>query len=305
GYLLASGLRDALQADCALLPSGNIRGNCDYPADLKYFTYAHLKKEMPFRDMRYIVILMPGKEIVKLVRFSRRGIYESPVVERAMFLQLDSEIKWDEKTNTVTHIGDEIVSPERMYRTVVSWSVLGGMDKVTPLLKYAENNPESIPDVEHAKPAREILVDYFAKCAWINIVQDCKWTNLDKNGDGVVSHDEVFDVAKKIYGNEVGKLVVDNLMASADLNQDKQICQHEIFLIGLLGVVGFIRDSKGKTVLNLKKYKKSMIRFFKGSGGKDKAYIEKVFHRLETDKTIDTLKELTELVTNLGKNVMI
>eukprot|EP00961_Rhodomonas_salina_P227924 3080947-Rhodomonas_salina.1 len=43
GTKLVSSLRDALGCDCCVLNAGNIRGNKDYEADKKYFTYNDLK----------------------------------------------------------------------------------------------------------------------------------------------------------------------------------------------------------------------------------------------------------------------
>ncbi len=43
GTVLVSALRDALGCDCCVLNAGNIRGNKDYEADKKYFTYNDLK----------------------------------------------------------------------------------------------------------------------------------------------------------------------------------------------------------------------------------------------------------------------
>jgi len=307
GTLLASALRDAMQADACLLPAGQVRGNCDYDAKIKYFTYAHLKKELPFRDMRFAVVKLPGTVINDYVSYSRAGIFKTPKVESALFVQMDDHMEWDAKTNRVTHVAFEPIKEKKMYDVVVSWGVLQGMDNAKPLVDYV-NKVDCVPDEEMALQARETLVGYFAKCAWLYIVQKCNWQQLDLNKDGFVTKDEVMIVAKKIYGEKVGSLLVDNLMASADLNNDQKISKDEILVLGMLGVVGFLSDANGLPLLDLEKYRRFMLKFFgkKSRGVRQK--IDGVFHSIAGSKgikAVDTFEKLKDLMRDIGRNITI
>eukprot|EP00466_Bigelowiella_natans_P011867 jgi/Bigna1/79494/fgenesh1_pg.62_\ len=304
--LLANSLRDALGANACMIPAGMIRGNADYPAEMEYLTYAHLKKVWCFRlhgllnrggPSRVVSkVPIPGSVIQEVLCFSRSGVFDDVKKELAMFQQIDNRMRQEKSTDD--DMGTYcVIDMKRMYNIVLSYEMCQGMDRVTPLLKYFEQNPKAMPrDLDNVK------VDYFAKCAWVYILDKSDFHHVDTDGDGVISKKEVSAVAKQIYGEGVGSLVVDNLMACADIDQNDEITKDELFWIGLLGVVGFISADDGRgvehttqigtrigrrigsPVLKLDIYREKVLRFFGTTDKKKVAYIEEVFSRLKSSK---------------------
>ena len=310
GTLLVSRLRDAMSVDCAIVPAGMVRGNCDYPAEKEYFTYADLKKELPFKQMDAIEIKMTGQQISDLVAFTRSGSYETPPVELAMYSQIDDLMSWDAKARRITRIKNKPIQLQRVYSVAVSHAHASGVDNIVPLVKHCKAHTEWLsPD--RATPIREVLVDYCSKCAWLVLLKEGQWGDLDTNGDQKLSRDEVLRAAQRVYGDRVGSVVVRNLMASADFDNDSSISKRELFIVGMLGVVGFFRDEEGRAVLNLDAYHRYVEDFFgeslddKGSG--DREFVEAMFKRLSEANTggLTRIEELRAVAKSLGRGITI
>lgn len=64
-------LKQAFNADMAMLCGGNIRGTSIYTPG-QWFTGADLQREFPFDSNRPIAILLPGQVIEDSISYSRR-----------------------------------------------------------------------------------------------------------------------------------------------------------------------------------------------------------------------------------------
>jgi hypothetical protein len=154
---------------------------------------------------------------------------------------------------------------------------------------------------------REVLVDYYTKCAWVTIFKNCDWKAIDTDSSGYITRDEVVKVAQGVYGKQVGAMVVDNLMASADLNRDNKISKEELFTVGMLGVVGFFRDSKtGKPVFDLEAYTVLVDHFF-GEDVTKNPKIRELLATLAAEKKggMFRIEVLHNIAKNLGNSITI
>jgi 2',3'-cyclic-nucleotide 2'-phosphodiesterase (5'-nucleotidase family)/Ca2+-binding EF-hand superfamily protein len=243
GTVIVSSLRDALGAECAIINAGNIRGNTEYPKDLKTFSYSQLKTEMPF-DSVVADVPLPGKLINEVVAFTRKWAVQDPPVEKGCYMQIDDKMKWDAETNTVTHIGGKPLDPERIYECVVLWQVaMEGIDGVTPLFEYCKNQVAvNFPhDADVGRPAKQVLVDYFGRAIWWAMIEKVGFAGLDQDKDGQISEKELLDAVHKAPGMEggLGDLVVKNIMGMADVNHDGYVCKEELLQVCFLSIAMF------------------------------------------------------------------
>jgi len=245
GTIITTSLKKAFGAECAMINAGNIRGNTEYPDDLKNFTYSNLKTEMPF-DSVVVDVPLPGKVINETVSFCRQfALLEQPV-EKGSYMQLDDGMVWDPESNTVTHIGREPLDPDRIYDCVVLWQVaMEGIDKVTPLFEYCKEHfsDSKFPhDADVGRPAKQVLVDYFGRSIWWHVIEAAGgFSGLDVDGDGKITEQELSVAVHKCPSLEgdLGDLVIKNVMAMADLDHDGTICKSELLQVSFLSVSMF------------------------------------------------------------------
>lgn len=254
GTILVSALRSALGADCAMINAGNIRGNADY--DAKTFTYSNLKSEMPF-DSVVAEIPLPGKIINETVRFTRQHAIADPPVEKGSYMQLDDGMIWDAATNSVTHIAGEPIELDKLYECVVLWGVaIEGIDKVTPLHEYCKEHlcESQFPaDADVGRPAKQVLVDYFGRAVWWHLVEGCGFSGIDKDMDGKISKQELSEAVHAHPGmeGELGDLVIENVLAMADLDHDGFVDKSELLQVSFLSLGMFeLADMDGDRHLN-------------------------------------------------------
>ena len=76
GIFLCSILRDTACVDCCLIGAGSIRASRVYTDD-EYFTYAHLKSEIPFQT-NIVTLRLPGHVICDIISFTRGMCSPSP-----------------------------------------------------------------------------------------------------------------------------------------------------------------------------------------------------------------------------------
>jgi Ca2+-binding EF-hand superfamily protein len=242
GTCIVTALRNAFGADCAMINAGNIRGNTEYPTDLKNFTYSNLQTEMPFESVVFDLQL-PGKVINETVSFTRAWSLQEPPVEKGCYMQLDESMTWDRETNTVTHINKEPLDPDRMYECVVLWQVaMEGIDQVTPLHDYCKAHfaDNLFPhDADVGRPAKQVLVDYFGRSVWWHVIEDAGgFSGLDANKDGRISEQELREAVHKAPALEgdLGDIVIQNIMAMADIDHDHYICKGELLSVSFLSM---------------------------------------------------------------------
>jgi 2',3'-cyclic-nucleotide 2'-phosphodiesterase (5'-nucleotidase family) len=256
GTVIVSALRNAFGAECAMINAGNIRGNTEYPDDLKNFTYSNLKTEMPF-DSVVADMPLPGRVINETVRFTRQFALQDPPVEKGSYMQLDDKMIWDPRSNTILEIAGEPFDPDRIYECIVLWQVaMEGIDKVTPLYEYCkEHLADSLfpHDADVGRPAKQVLVDYFGRAIWWHLIESAGFSGIDSDGDGHISEKELSDAIHKCpsYEGELGDLVVKNIMAMADLDHNGFVCKNELLQVSILDLSMFEHaDLDGTRMLN-------------------------------------------------------
>lgn len=238
GTLIASLLRDALHADCACMNAGAIRGDTTYPASKRALTYNDLKKEIPY-DAEVVSVLLPGGLITEMVAYSRMFAAMDPPPRKlpGCFMQLDDQMVWDDDARVVTHIGGQPLQLERSYHCVVLFHALGGLDDIRPLVDYGRAHARDIPhSVDSARPAKDVIVDYFSKAMWWDLLKRSGQTGdgrsvmrkLDTSGDGYIDIKELQAAMHQLYGEDVSHLVIDNIFAVVDSNADHRISAAEM-----------------------------------------------------------------------------
>lgn len=224
---IVSTLRDALGSDCCILNAGNIRGGRDYPPDHTYFTYNDLKAEMPF-DAEMIAIPIPGKILSEAVAWTRAKSLMDPPQSFGGFLHMDDGMRFDRETRALTVCGGKPFDEKRVYQVGVLFMVMTGVDDVEPLVKYAEENPQLFPidkSAEMGRPAKLLLVDYMSKAI---LFQLGGFKEIDADDKGFINKDDITRAVEKHFSKSVGKIVVNNILKSADINEDGVISREEM-----------------------------------------------------------------------------
>jgi len=226
GILLTTAVRDGLQVDGVMMDAGAIRGNRTYPEDQTFFTYGDLKKEIPF-DTEVAVVPLTGEVVQAAIAWSRRLSLQDPPLETGGYLQTDDGITWDRETNTVTHIGKEPIDLARTYRMGVVYLSLNGMNRNQPLIDWSNANPDLVPPMEVPRPAKNIIIEHYARGTWSQLSKLATFDDLDVNQDGMLTAEEVKVGASRILGQEVPDMVVEDLMKAVDTDNSGTVSKEE------------------------------------------------------------------------------
>jgi len=133
-----------------------------------------------------------------------------------------------------------------------------GMDNLEPIITYRAENPSKFPtSLESTNNMKEILVGHFARGIWWTILsRKGNFTELDQDGDGVIDKEELIEAADEVLGQHLGRLVVDNLMATADVDNDGKVSKYELLRVCLLTEEGFhLADKDGDGKLSIDEVK--------------------------------------------------
>jgi Ca2+-binding EF-hand superfamily protein len=287
GSVIVTALRSAFGADCGMINAGNIRGNTQYPEDKKNFTYSDLKSEMPF-DSVVADIPLPGRIINETVRFTRQFALQDPPVEKGSYMQLDDNMKWDEATNTVTHIGGQPFDPDKIYECVVLWGVaMEGIDRVTPLHDYCkEHLADSLfpHDADVGRPAKQVLVDYFGRAVWWHVIESVGFSGIDQDGDGRISEQELADTIHKELKGDLGDLVIKNILSMADLDGDGFICKQELLQVSFLSLSQFEHADEDMDQRLDRQEVTSFVKRILGEDSVEDSIIDKLFDEIDDNK---------------------
>ncbi|KYF59143.1 hypothetical protein BE04_36700, partial [Sorangium cellulosum] len=175
GTLLCSRMRDTLQADGCLFNGGGIRGGREYR---ERFTYGDLKAEVPFSN-ELVVVRLPGRVVREAVAASRS---RAPA-QHAGFLQIDDRMAIDDR-GVLTAIGGLPLVDDHAYRIALPRALLGGMDDIAPLVRFAEAHPEEVPPADTGREPKLVLVESFAVELWRQLGP---FDAIDADRDGRVS----------------------------------------------------------------------------------------------------------------------
>jgi len=231
GTFVCNTVRDALGTDTVLLPAGIIRASRSYENE-KVFTYAHLKSELPF-DSAVTTLKLPGKVICDMISYSRHFAALDPPEEKGSYLQTDDGVVWNDVTNEVLKIALQPVDPSKLYSMAVNMAMLSGMDDIKPLLEYKASCAADDHNVhksdESGLPIKQVIVAYFSQMLLYQIIKSVTFQELDLNGDGLISLDELIVTAhKKFSKTTMSSLLIKNLFSVADEDGNGFLSAHEI-----------------------------------------------------------------------------
>lgn len=216
GTLLASRVRDALGAEGGLFNGGGIRGNRVYEGR---FTYGALKTEVPF-DNEMVVVPLPGRVLAAAIAASR---IHAPV-EFAGFLQVDDRMVVDPRSHALLEVDGEPFEPERDYRIAMVRNFLAGLDRIEPLVQFAQEHPERVPMVDSGRDVRVLLATAFAVELWRGLGG---FDAVDGDGDGRVTREEVEAALAANPAQRRPDLAASLVVTALDTNDDRVISPEE------------------------------------------------------------------------------
>jgi 2',3'-cyclic-nucleotide 2'-phosphodiesterase (5'-nucleotidase family)/Ca2+-binding EF-hand superfamily protein len=222
---LATMLRMGMRAHCAIMNAGSMRGNKEYYPET-YFFWSDLKAEIPF-PTQMVACFMPGRVLEATIRSSRQGSRQNPPVSKGGYLHACNNIQYNDETQCIEMIGKAPFHPENDYLTTLPLEFFRGIDNHEPLLKWAKETGVD-PTLDSEIPAKIVLVEIFSAMVWMHLGS---FEEIDRDSDGVLTRDEVKARTAHIYGTEVTDLVVDNIMAVADMNGDGIITPLEMMIV--------------------------------------------------------------------------
>lgn len=216
GTLLASRIRDALGAEVSFFNGGGIRASREYS---EYFTYGALKSEVPF-DNEIVCMRMPGRVIAEAIAFSR----QLAPLESGGFLQVDDRTVVEQPSNVVTTIAGKPFDPDREYDIALVRNFLLGLDNITPLVRFAQENPDRVPKEDSGRDVRLVLATAFSVQLWKQLGG---FDAVDANGDGQVTPSEVSAALSRLAGQKRPDITAGLIVNALDTNRDLVISRDE------------------------------------------------------------------------------
>lgn len=209
GTLICSRLRDCLGAEACLFNGGGIRASRDYP---ERFTYGDVEAEIPF-DNEIVVVALPGSVVREAVAASRA---KAPA-ESGAFLQVDDGIVVG-PDHRVTAIAGAPLDPERHYRVAIVRELLLGLDRVEPLVRWAEQNVALVPASGSGREPKVVLVQSFALEIWRELGG---FDALDVDGDDRVTSDEIAaSITLRHPSQAPSTILADIVLRAVDVDAD-------------------------------------------------------------------------------------
>lgn len=233
GTYLLSRIRDALNmetppggelsCDTAMLKGGNVRGGRDY-ADDEHLTLETLQSELE-ETKEIVVVKVPGL-VLKV------GLRETWVAPNPGWMQFDDGVKVD-ADGFVTHVGGEPIDLSRNYKVASIRDYWRKRDAPT-IGAYFELHPGLLPEPDAGTPMHALLIRFFAVSIWARIWKALDISpdgtchaealkRMDKDGDGLVSREDIKTAVKDIVGLETfatEDTVVDRMFAEVATFQE-------------------------------------------------------------------------------------
>lgn len=216
--VLCTLLRMGMNCDCCLINAGDIRAGKVYDLDQEWFTWNDLNTEMVFPN-NMLALEIPGKVIEDVINYSRRHARLDPPITSGGYLQHCDGIEYDNDTQKILSIQGEVFDPERCYLTTLPGEAFDGIDNLIPLLEWgAENHIHN--DQEHGQHAKPVVVETCAILAWLKFG---RFEDVDTNGDGVLTIEEVRNKAMDVFGDDITDLVINSIFGIADMDKNGMI----------------------------------------------------------------------------------
>ncbi|KAL7556833.1 hypothetical protein ACA910_014176 [Epithemia clementina (nom. ined.)] len=202
--------------DAVLLMGGNIRGNVESYPPGSFFSLEALEAEIQSDEVIGIVT-MPGWLIDQGVAATHAG---DPIPG---WMQYDAGVRQNDPDHPtrVTHVGGQVLQPDQLYRVATKISDLTN-GQSPPLTEYFTKNPHLLPPQGAYTNIQSKLMTYFARNIWDSLWDktselidvDCETTQtdcgaearlevLDRNGEGVVTVDDVQEALRDLLGYSV------------------------------------------------------------------------------------------------------
>ncbi|KAJ3080451.1 hypothetical protein HDU99_008337 [Rhizoclosmatium hyalinum] len=235
GIFICNLLRSALKTEVALVTAGSIRANKDYPPDITEFTYLDLEQEVPF-DCGMMTMHLPGQVLQDMIIYSRRTAHQEGVKKSGNYFQTCDAIITDPNTDVITSILDAPLDPKRMYEVAILHEVVAGLGNIEPLVTYAKSQNLDYTYGEFVG-LKEVLISHFCLGIWHDMLFAESFDQLDKNGDGVVSKDEL-KAALAAKGHGLSDQIIDNVFSIADPDGSAVLSRSEFTKIKELAMKG-------------------------------------------------------------------
>jgi len=215
--LLCTRLRDALCAEACLFNGGGIRASREYT---ERFTYGDLKAEVPF-DNEMVVVAMPGRVVREAVAASRA----TAPAESGSYLQTDDGVVVEEPAHRVVALRGAPLDEARDYRVAIVRNLLEGMDHIEPLVRFAKEYPERLPEVGTGRDVKVVLVEAFARALWHGLGG---FDAVDADHDGKVTPDEIALAVSRISHSQPSPVAAGLLLNAIDVKHQGAITRDEV-----------------------------------------------------------------------------
>mmetsp|Transcript_32496 Transcript_32496/g.78886 ORF Transcript_32496/g.78886 Transcript_32496/m.78886 type:complete len:864 (-) Transcript_32496:184-2775(-) len=227
--VLCSMFRMGMRADCCICNSGAIRAGKVYPKEQEWFSWSDLKAEVPF-PTELTTVYIPGIVLQETIKYSRRLALQTPPSSSGGYLQHCDHIEMDEIKCEIHKICGEDFDPDRKYLLALPIDALRGIDNHVPLIEWAEkHHGTGVSSAnDEGRPAKIIMVETFSAMMWLDMGS---FSEIDTNGDGVLTPDEVRDRAVIVFGEAVADMVVQNVFSVADVNGNGYITPVDMMVI--------------------------------------------------------------------------
>lgn len=216
GSLLCGLLRDVLGADACVLNGGAIRASKEYR---ERFTYGELKAEVPF-DNEVVVVSMEGSVLRDAVAASRSAAPR----EFGGFLQVDSQMSVDPETHQLTRVAGEPLDSARIYSVALVRNLLLGLDRIAPLVAFAQAHPERVPPEGTGQVIKQLLVAALAEDLWHRLGT---FEQIDAQGDGVVDSNELSAAIATATARPRSAVTMGLVLAALDADKDGVVSRAE------------------------------------------------------------------------------
>ncbi len=230
GGFFCTAVKQELDADVCVINGAPMLASKTYESGV--MSYQQLTSELPY-PLKIIVVDMTRKQLRDAIEYSRENVEEGKSarvlddgrIERRGYLHTDFDYWRQSLTCGPNELDDNEVISVALPR-----NLLKGFCLIQPLIDLNKELEEknALPNEDDYIKAVDIIVRFCCKDRWSTICSQLSFEDLDLNGDGVLSSDEVRAAVQLILGEEEATMELANSMIEAiDTNSDGQIDEQE------------------------------------------------------------------------------